>query len=301
MSSPYHAGELEVQARAGVLESASKIGRSIRDAVPLSARWFLGEQRMAILATVDDQGAVWASLVSGAAGFIAMLDERTLRIAATPSAGDPLAENLARPGFLGLLAIDFASRRRMRVNGTGETDARGGIVLHVKQAYANCPKYIHPREIAADDAGIAPAIARRDVTLNAAQRVLISRADTFFVASFHPEGGADASHRGGPPGFVQAVDPRMLAWPDFPGNTMFQTLGNIAANSAAGLLFVDFERGTTLQLTGKARIRWGEGVRTSAGADRRIELSVAQVIESEGASRLRWRGVEPADAPGDAA
>ena len=295
MSSPYHAGELEVQARAGVLESASKIGRSIRDAVPLSARWFLGEQRMAVLATVDEQDAVWASLVTGAAGFIEVLDERTLRIAATPSSGDPLAENLARPGVLGLLAIDFASRRRMRVNGTGETDA-GGIVLHVKQAYANCPKYIHPREIVASDARVAPAAVRRDVTLSAAQQALISRADTFFVASFHPEGGADASHRGGPPGFVQVVDSRTLAWADFPGNTMFQTLGNITANSAAGLLFIDFERGTTLQLTGKARIRWGEGLRTSAGADRRIELGIAQVIESEGASRLRWRSVEPGDA-----
>ena len=300
MSSPYHAGELEVQARAGVLESASKIGRSIRDAVPLSARWFLGEQRMAVLATVDDQGAVWASLVSGEAGFIEVLDERTLRIAATPSPGDPLAGNLSRPGVLGLLAIDFASRRRMRVNGTGETDA-GGIVLHVKQAYANCPKYIHPREIAAEDARIAPVVVRRDVTVDAGQQALISRADTFFVASFHREGGADASHRGGPPGFVQVVDPRTLAWPDFPGNTMFQTLGNIATNSAAGLLFIDFERGTTLQLTGKASIRWGEGLRTSAGADRRIELGIAQVIESEGASRLRWRRVEPADAAGDAA
>jgi predicted pyridoxine 5'-phosphate oxidase superfamily flavin-nucleotide-binding protein len=296
--STYHSGELEVQARAGVLESAGKIGRSIRDALPPAAQQFLREQRVVIVATVDGQGAVWASLLSGAAGFIEGLDERALRIAATPNRGDPLGENLARPGAVGLLAIDFATRSRIRVNGTGQSQADGGILVHVRQAYGNCPKYIHPRRISSREATFASSRVQRGATLTPAQQALIKRSDTFFVASSHSTAGADATHRGGDPGFVRVVDSRTLAWPDYPGNTMFQTLGNIAAEPAAGLLFVDFERGTTLQLTGTARILWDEGRGAINGTARRVEFRIALAIEIEGASPLRWQPLEPQGAAG---
>jgi predicted pyridoxine 5'-phosphate oxidase superfamily flavin-nucleotide-binding protein len=78
---------------------------------------------------------------------------------------------------------------------------------------------------------------------NGKQQRLIREADTFFIASSHRDGGADASHRGGNPGFVHVLNETKLIWPDYSGNGMFQTLGNLAIDPRAGLLFMDFESG----------------------------------------------------------
>ncbi|MBD2020206.1 pyridoxamine 5'-phosphate oxidase family protein, partial [Leptolyngbya sp. FACHB-36] len=116
--------------------------------------------------------------------------------------------------------------------------------------------------------------------------------DTFFIASLHPTHGADASHRGGYPGFVQ-VDSERLVFPDYSGNNMFNTLGNLQVNPSAGLLFIDFEQGHTLQLTGSATIVWEpERIATVAGAERLVEFQVQQVQQTSCASRLRWQFVE---------
>ena len=71
----------------------------------------------------------------------------------------------------------------------------------------------------------------------------------------HPTRGADASHRGGASGFVR-VDGADLWWPDYAGNNMFTSMGNIAANPDAALLFVDFATGATLHLSGTATLEW---------------------------------------------
>src|ERR1041384_5691157 len=106
-----------------------------------------------------------------------------------------------------------------------------------------------------------PALSRR-------QMEWISRADTFFIGSRHAEGGVDASHRGGQPGFVQCIDERTLEFPDYAGNRMFQTLGNLVLDPTAGLLFVDFERGHTLQIAGAVTIEWSPGNGQFPGAER---------------------------------
>src|SRR5947208_2450453 len=77
--------------------------------------------------------------------------------------------------------------------------------------------------------------------------------------------GADASHRGGDPGFVH-LDGDDLWWDDLPGNNMFNSLGNIAANNEAALLFLDFDTGARLHLSGRADIEW-------RGTDRRVRFT----------------------------
>jgi hypothetical protein len=86
------------------------------------------------------------------------------------------------------------------------------------------------------------------------------------------------------------LNSHQLVWPDYSGNTMFQTLGNIVVNPQAGLLFIDFKSGRTLQLTGRARILW-EPERTAefAGAERLVEFDVEGVVEIDGAHSLEWR------------
>jgi uncharacterized protein len=305
---PYHAGELAVQARVGVQEMARRIGNSIRPSIPAAAQEFLRGQPMLVVASLDADGRVWASLLAGPPGFVRALDERTVLIAARPAAGDPLGDNLRTGAQIGLLAIEFATRKRMRLNGvveglSADTDGRpgGGLALrvHAQQVYSNCHKYIQAREWTAlpdgrasgGDPDSSPPMPRHHA-LTAGQQRWIERADTFFIASGHPEGGADASHRGGLPGFVRIQDDGRLVFPDYAGNMMFNTLGNIAANPSAGLLFMDFKIGATLQLTGRADVIWdADRIAEFAGAERVVAFEVDEAIEITGAYPLRSRFV----------
>ncbi len=294
MSSDYHLGELEVQAQAGVRDKAARMIRTIRAAIPPVAQEFLRSQPMAVLGTVDARGRAWASLVTGEPGFMQAVDERTVRIDAEPTPGDPLRENLQTNDVLGLVAVEFATRKRIRINGTAEVRGEGELIVHTEQVYSNCPKYIQAREWELlPGASSTTESVQSGTALTDEQRQWIAEADTFFIASYDPEGGADASHRGGNPGFVRAVHDKALVWPDYVGNNMFNTLGNVAQNPMAGLLFMDFENGDTLQVTGRVRIVWeAERAAKFAGAERLVEFDVEEVIHTVGASPVRWRFVE---------
>ena len=89
------------------------------------------------------------------------------------------------------------------------------------------------------------ALLETRTALNADDKELIARADTFFIATAVAD-GADVSHRGGKPGFLRLEEDGALSWPDYAGNNFFNTLGNIEANSAAGLLIPDWETGRVL-------------------------------------------------------
>ena len=66
----------------------------------------------------------------------------------------------------------------------------------------------------------------------------------------------DASHRGGEPGFVELLEESTLSIPDYPGNHMFNTLGNLSLEPRAGVTFLDFETGRVLMATGTATIEF---------------------------------------------
>lgn len=288
---PFHPGELEVQQRAGVGAMAARVGNSIHPLVPEPAAEFLAGREWVVVGTTDAAGRPWASVLAGDPGFAHVLDPGLVRLAAAPTMGDPLADHVAAGGFIGLIAPDLATRRRMRINGRLEVAADGALLVHVGQAYANCPKYIQRRRPEGAAPGHAPHEVRRGRILTVAQRRWIGAADTFFIATAHPGEGADASHRGGSPGFVRVTAGpagERLSWPDYAGNSMFNTLGNIAAHPRAGLLFLDFETGATLQLTGRAAIDW-EPAHAAAvpGAERLVSLDVESAVEIRGALPLR--------------
>ena len=285
----YHRGEIEVQDRAGVRDIAARISDVVRPEIPPYTREFLEDQRMVVVGSTGADGRVWASLLTGEPGFLWVIDERTLRIDASPIPGDPLDEN-SKPGMdVGLSSIDLSSRRRMRLNGKAERRPEG-LYVYAEQVYGNCPKYIQAREprAASGSTSAEPGTARRAETLTVDQRRLISSSDTFFVATVHPEGGADSSHRGGLPGFVRFLDEDTLAFPDYSGNNMFNTLGYIDANPNTGLLFLNFERGDTLQLSGEACVIWDPARSAEfAGAQRVVEFSIEEIVENT--VPLRWR------------
>ena len=286
----FHDGERAVQRRAGVAAEARSLGLGIARAIPPGVEPFLVAQRIAILAGLDDKGRVWASPVTGRLGFITAPDDRTLSLAATLPDADPLSGRLAAHAPLGVLVLDPERRRRIRLNGRAIGERPGAIDIRIEEVFGNCPKYIQARA-PEDEAGYKRAGAGlRRVALSASHRLAIERADTFFVASTHGDAGADASHRGGQPGFVRVMDDRRLRFPDYAGNNMFQTLGNIAADPRVGLLFVDFDSGTTLQLTGRARILWDrEDFPELPGAERAVEVEIDEIVEIAGQGPLGWR------------
>ena len=144
MTSSYHAGELSVQRQAGVEAQARRIGQGIKSTMPAAAQAFLQQQPMVLVGSIAAGGQVWASLLTGTPGFLMPVDERTLRIAATPVVGDPLRDNLHDQAEVGLLAIDLASRRRMRLSGNyyqGHPIFGCAAVLHFDGAHSLGPSY----------------------------------------------------------------------------------------------------------------------------------------------------------------
>jgi len=282
----FHAGEIEVQARLRAREDAERVGRIIASEIPPPIRPLLRSQRMAVAASLDGQGQPWASLLTGPAGFIQAADDRLLRLAVAPPPPDPLAANLRERPELGLLVIDPRTRRRLRFNGRGLLSS-DGLFLLADEVYGNCPKYIQKRRLVGEGETGAGEVLRSS-SLAARPRALVAGADTFFIATWHPEGGADASHRGGRPGFVRVLDDTTLEFPDYPGNNTFNTLGNLAGHPRAGLLFVDFERGDLLQLTGRTEIRWEP--------ETAVRVAIEEVRQTPGGSSLRFELVEPSPA-----
>jgi hypothetical protein len=290
MTPTYHAGELAVQARSGVQTEAARLTKIIGASISPTAQDFLRTQRLAIASTIDRNGRVWASLLTGKPGFVEVVAEQMVQIHAEPISSDPFLENLMLHDDIGILIIDLATRRRLRINGKAIVQPNGCIYVHTQQVYFNCPKYIQVRYLAtnSDRQEAVPEVCSY-TTLTPVQQQWIAQADTFFIASFHPQSGADASHRGGYPGFVQVLNATGLVFPDYAGNNMFNTLGNIAQYPQIGLLFVDFASGRTLHLTGTANIIWDtERVVKFVGAERLVEFQIDRVLEMTDATTLHW-------------
>lgn len=277
----WHDGELEVQRRAGVASKAERLSGMVRNSLPDSARGFLLQRHFAVLGSLDSGGRVWASAVVGEPGFIQAPDSVTVVIHGGWSSTDPLLENIARNSDVGMLVIDFATRRRIRVNGKAERVGEDIIRVQIEQAFSNCPRYIQAR-VPSSVLPVSGSSTQRTQFLSGSQMQWIAGADTFFIASAHPRAGVDASHRGGNPGFLHVEADRWLVIPDYNGNSLFNTLGNIHLNPHAGLLFVDFESGRTLQLTGRATINWDrEAASSYPGAERLVEFDIDEVLETE--------------------
>ncbi|UKP01055.1 pyridoxamine 5'-phosphate oxidase family protein [Nostoc sp. UHCC 0870] len=288
--SSFHFGEITVQTQAGVREEAQRLCHFISNTIKPPAEEFLQTQQLAVASTVDTEGRVWASLLTGKPGFVEVFNTQTIQINTIPIQTDPLHQNLHDNNDIGLLVIDLANRRRLRLNGKAEVNQKH-IKVEIQQVFFNCPKYIQVRHIekAVIDAIEQPEAFTTD-SLSDTNQLWITQADTFFIASYHPESGADASHRGGFPGFIQVVNSNQLVFPDYSGNNMFQTFGNLNVNPKAGLLFIDFEKGHTLQITGKAQVIWDVARLTEfAGAQRLVEFAIEQVLESRNTTSLRWR------------
>jgi len=303
--SPFHPGEQALQTRAGVRDHIERIGRRIiHDSMPDQHRAFFAELPFVVVGALDGRSRPWASVLTGAPGFMSSPDPQTLRIEARPGKGDPIDAGLRTGAPVGLLGIQPETRRRNRVNGAVVEAGERGFVVRVDQSFGNCPQYIQARApVLATDAAAPRHVRAEGALLSAAAAALAGRADTFFIASALPGArrgdsteGVDVSHRGGKPGFVRVSQENgrsVLTSPDFVGNLQFNTFGNLLLNPLAGIVFVDFASGHLLSLTGEAEVVWdGPEVAAFVGAERLLRFRVTEGVWIENAVPLRWSAPE---------
>ncbi len=91
-------------------------------------------------------------------------------------------------------------------------------------------------------------------TFTAEDRAFIEQCPMFFLATADAEGRPDCSYKGGEPGFVRVADEQTLAFPNYDGNGMYRSLGNVLVNPQVGMLFIDFERAKRMRVNGRARL-----------------------------------------------
>ncbi|KAK5166942.1 uncharacterized protein LTR77_007671 [Saxophila tyrrhenica] len=281
------------------------------------------------IGTLDKEGRPWTTLWgNGDKGFAQPVGQGVIGIR-TPVTGkhDPVVEELVGKEAKGDvvreegtgrmvsgLTIDLETRKRVKMYGRmvagalsiredeatdhEEHVAEVQLVIKIEQSLGNCPKYLNKKHI-------VPAISKPELvsdSLKLPQQALdlLEKADLFFISSSQHDQDMDTNHRGGPPGFMRVVsndDPgAALVYPEYSGNRLYQTLGNLQVNPLAGVCVPDFETGDMLYFTATTNILVGKD---AAALLPRSNLAIKLTITASRfvTNALPFRGVEGERSP----
>lgn len=292
----WHPGEAALQRELGFADAVSEKWKNIENELREQHRIFHTSNLPFIpVTTIDDCGRPWGSIVAGATGeigFVKSPDAQTLTVDARFWDGEPLLSTIrtwlcpqerevaAPERFLTAgIGIEFSTRRRNKFAGfitdvkLLRTDRDFELAFRVTQALGNCPKYINKRNLIPYH-DTHPSVAYQDLHMGTSERLpddiikFIINADTVFIATVYKSDscteGKYPSHagmnaRGGLPGFVRVrpSDGRTVVLPDYSGNRLLSSLGNIKSTNLAGLTIVSFTTGDVLYLTGAAEVLIG--------------------------------------------
>jgi len=300
MTKHFHEGELRLQNQVGSRKQIDVMTEHLmKDFMPDQHREFFEGLEYIFLGTVDKAGLPHSVILTGPPKFANSPKPEMLVVQTGPRANQAGFNNLAIGQPVGVLGLDLSNRRRNRMHGKISALDDTSITITVVQSYGNCPKYISLREISERGLpSISSPASVRD-TLSAEDMSLIKASDTFFIASYVQDGsgapyeGVDINHRGGAPGFVRVDSPAQITVPDYKGNNLFNTFGNLLLNPDAGVLFVDFETGDQLHFHGTASlIEDTEHVSAFSGALRLLQIQIKYVTFTKAATPLRWRFTE---------
>ncbi len=278
-TTPFHTGELEAQRRMG---TATKIApfaaRAIRSFLPDQHREFFAELPFLILCAPTKTEHFGVTCLTGAPGFAWSPTSSTLHIGSLPRPGDPLFESLRPGSSVGILGIQPHTRRRNRANGVITRASEDGFEVRVEQSFGNCKQHITRRLL--DPVQRSPARIEASTRLEGQSRHLVEKSDTFFIGTGVDDHGSDASHRGGPSGFVRVLSSRSVEFPDYSGNNFYNTVGNLLLDSRVGLLFIDFGSGDLLHISGRGTIRWNDARLngSAANTERWIRVEIEDVV-----------------------
>ncbi|TFY77799.1 hypothetical protein EWM64_g6218, partial [Hericium alpestre] len=286
----WHPGERAIQKKLDFDGPMSMAWTWIDPSMPEEHRIFHSRNLYFLpLSSLDAEGRPWGSILAakdGKPGFIRSPTETTLDVSFRTWEGDPWAENYetwrshADEKFLVAgIGIELGTRRRNKLAGwvsqvkqVGQNDYFAK--LHVNQAIGNCPKYINIRELVPYPE-TRSEVVYRNLHVGEQDRLpdeliqFILDADTVYLSSSYdakPEHAAKfPSHmgmnqRGGRPGFVRVSpsDGRTIILPDFSGNRLLSSLGNIEYTPRAGLTLIEYTSGSVLYLTGTATTLVGD-------------------------------------------
>ena len=267
MTTVFHQGELLIQAESGVDQRIHKMGNKlIRDHIIDQHKEFFEHLSYVFIALHDEYGRPWVSVVQGDSGFIDSPDQKTLNISGEVIAKEALCLQTHNDMPIGIVGLDLSNRRRNRLNGNLNAGSRDDFLsISVAHSFGNCPKYIQVRDfISSFRQGISEqqqGVQQHFCEFSEHDINLITQADTLFIASSEKPGGdLDVNHRGGKPNFVHVENNKQFWFNDYPGNNYFQTFGNIHIHSNIGLMFIDFDSGDLLLMSGKAHLEKAQNV-----------------------------------------
>lgn len=293
---PFHTGELKIQDKYNIKHDPRLVERLLKDHIMDGLIPFIEQQSTLILSTLDRQGNIWASMLVGDNGLIKVVGPKEIHIhldRLRSTKKDILFENITPNSKIGVLFIDTATRSRYRLNGLACL-TKDKLELTVSEAYPNCPKYIQQRvPMFAKDSSELGINETEGTDLSDAHKKWIKDADTFFLGSMNAVGDMDASHRGGPTGFIELLKDGTLKIPDYVGNDLFNTLGNFVQVPKAGLLFIDFEKGHSLQFTGEIKLVFDQeetkDLQKTMGTGRYWLFRPKQWIQTEFHNKIDWK------------
>ncbi|KAI4117831.1 MAG: hypothetical protein LQ345_002017 [Seirophora villosa] len=277
---------------------------------PYAAR-FLQSSPLLALGTLDDTGRPWTTLLGGEAGFARPLAQSIIGIRTlVDPVHDPVIASLlgrehqdnsvdpsTKNRAVSALAIDLATRSRYKLAGKmvagdldhSAKDSDHGQYLNKKHVVPVLPE---------------PGLASSTLPLPAEAIHLLAEADLFFITSTYNGSSMGTNHRGGPPGFVRVMQndrsSTTLIYPEYSGNRLYQTLGNLWVAPKAGIVIPDFDNGDVLYLTCTTEIVIGNDAaallpRSSLAV--KVHLEEARFIKTGLAFRARQGEPSPYNPP----
>ncbi len=256
----FHSGERQLQEEDGIDAEAyeSVMTQPFSPQLnPVEVR-FVNGRTFGVAASIDADGRPWSTPLFGAAGqLFAVENDTTVRVRPGLPGDHPLLSDIADNGQMGVLYFDPSLRRRAKSLGSGTVEDDGSITYRMSRNFGVCNRYIFkrtheaPEQSGTDVTGATPSAVD---ALSADNITQLRAADTTFIASRHAERGVETTHRGGPAGFVTVEDAKTITLPDYPGNGMFNTLGNVLLDDRIGFMTVDFSTGRVLQITGRGQV-----------------------------------------------
>lgn len=297
---PYHTGELIAQDKAGTRGVAAELAVGMRDSLKFSSNHdaFLAAQSFAVVTSVNpDNDRIWVTPLFGKPGDLQAATETEISISHDCIIKGDVLRSVQSGAALSLLGIDLDKRIRHRINGVAVNHSDGAntrLHFEVREYSPNCPKYINRRKIVRES-GVEPLVQgamrqQRSKLTDSDQKFVISM-DTLWIGTHAPGIGADTNHRGGKPGFIRVTSPTTIEWPEYRGNGMFFTSGNLELHKHAGVTLVDFETGSVLQMSGLAEVDWQHDGRYE-GATRVIKFQIEALVRTDEATTLRWERLD---------
>jgi len=280
----YHHGQISIQEEAKTRYVADHLAHWVGPVID-----FALDADLVLLAAPDAGGVLRFSVLSGAPPLVEVADADATRLRFP----EEFSRGLEEAPYGGLV-INLGLARRARLNGR-IAKAGEAAVLTAAETFTLCRKYMAPSMALEREHRIGPR-SREPIGLDDAWLAsLLARTETSFLASVSPDGGPDVAHRGGPPGFITVDAARgTVSWPEFVGDGVFKSAGNVRATGSFTLLALDLETGDGVELA-------GTGAYTNLRPERKARLDplvrhkepfpVQGVIEGRVSDACRLTGV----------